>query len=52
MQAMVPFQALLAYGVDVHAACPAKKAGEFCRTAVQELSGHQVLLLLAFSFCN
>lgn len=42
MQAMVPFQALLAYGVTVHAICPGKKAGDVCRTAVHELLGHQV----------
>ncbi|WCJ25105.1 Class I glutamine amidotransferase-like superfamily protein [Euphorbia peplus] len=40
-EAMVPFQALLAYGVTVHAACPGKKSGEFCRTAIHESSGHQ-----------
>lgn len=39
---MVPFQALLAYGVSVDAACPQKKAGDVCRTAVHSLSGHQV----------
>ncbi|XP_021887517.1 protein DJ-1 homolog D-like [Carica papaya] len=40
-EAMVPFQALLAYGVSVHAVCPGKKAGEFCRTAIHDDSGHQ-----------
>ncbi|KAJ4706842.1 Protein DJ-1 D like [Melia azedarach] len=40
-EAMVPFQALLAYGVSVDAVCPGKKAGDFCRTAIQQLSGHQ-----------
>ncbi|XP_065850684.1 protein DJ-1 homolog D [Euphorbia lathyris] len=40
-EAMVPFQALLAYGVAVHAACPGKKTGEFCRTSIHESSGHQ-----------
>ncbi|XP_044506893.1 protein DJ-1 homolog D [Mangifera indica] len=40
-EAMVPFQALLAYGVTVHAICPGKKAGDVCRTAVHELLGHQ-----------
>ncbi|KAJ0098732.1 hypothetical protein Patl1_20965 [Pistacia atlantica] len=40
-EAMVPFQALLAYGVSVHAVCPGKKAGDVCRTAVHEVSGHQ-----------
>ncbi|KAK4360881.1 hypothetical protein RND71_019833 [Anisodus tanguticus] len=34
---MVPFQALLAYGVAVDAVCP----GDVCRTAVHQFSGHQ-----------
>lgn len=38
---MVPFQALLAYGVVVDAVCPGKKAGDICRTAVHQGSGHQ-----------
>lgn len=44
---MVPFQALQAYGIDVDAACPGKKAGEFCRTAVHDVVGYQVF---SFSF--
>ncbi|KAK8532264.1 hypothetical protein V6N13_131601 [Hibiscus sabdariffa] len=40
-EVMVPFQALLAYGVSVAAVCPGKKAGEVCRTAVHSLAGHQ-----------
>lgn len=36
-EAMVPFQALQAYGVAVDAVCPGKKAGDSCRTAVHEL---------------
>ncbi|KAJ4706841.1 protein DJ-1-like D-like [Melia azedarach] len=40
-EAMVPFQALLAYGVSVDAVCPGKKAGDVCRTAVHQPSGHQ-----------
>ncbi|XP_018816748.1 protein DJ-1 homolog D-like [Juglans regia] len=40
-EAMVPFQALLAFGVSVDAVCPGKKAGEVCRTAVHQSSGHQ-----------
>ncbi|XP_058090440.1 protein DJ-1 homolog D [Magnolia sinica] len=40
-EVMVPFQALLAYGVSVDAACPGKKAGDVCRTAVHQSSGHQ-----------
>ena len=42
LQVMVPFQALLAYGVSVHAVCPGKKAGDVCRTAVHQGLGHQV----------
>ncbi|GAB4855293.1 Protein DJ-1 D [Ancistrocladus abbreviatus] len=40
-EVMVPFQALQAYGVAVDAVCPGKKAGEVCRTAIHQLSGHQ-----------
>jgi len=40
-EAMVPFQALQAYGVSVDAACPGKKAGDACRTAVHQPTGHQ-----------
>ncbi|XP_042520885.1 protein DJ-1 homolog D [Macadamia integrifolia] len=40
-EAMVPFQALQAYGISVDAACPGKKAGDICRTAVHQSSGHQ-----------
>ncbi|XP_060192873.1 protein DJ-1 homolog D [Lycium barbarum] len=40
-EVMVPFQALLAYGVAVDAVCPGKKAGDICRTAIHQLSGHQ-----------
>lgn len=35
---MVPFQALQAYGVTVHAVCPGKKAGDICRTAVHTVT--------------
>ncbi|CAK7338789.1 unnamed protein product [Dovyalis caffra] len=35
-EAMVPFQALQAYGIAVDAVCPGKKAGDCCRTAVQD----------------
>lgn len=44
-EVMVPYQALQAYGVSVDAVCPGKKAGDFCRTAVHQSSGDQVLLL-------
>lgn len=43
-EAMVPFQALQAYGVAVDAACPGKKAGDFCRTAIHESAGHQTYI--------
>lgn len=46
---MVPFQALQAYGIDVDAVCPGKKAGDVCRTAVHQPSGHQVIKF-QFSF--
>ncbi|ONI15028.1 hypothetical protein PRUPE_3G022000 [Prunus persica] len=36
-EAMVPFQALQAYGVSVDAVCPGKKAGDICRTAIHQL---------------
>lgn len=38
---MVPFQALLAVGHTVHAACPDKKAGESVATAIHDFEGHQ-----------
>ncbi|CAL8165342.1 unnamed protein product [Prunus armeniaca] len=37
-EAIVPFQALQAYGVSVDAVCPGKKAGDICRTAIHQLS--------------
>lgn len=40
-EVMVPFQALLMVGHDVHAACPDKKAGEQVRTAVHDFEGDQ-----------
>ena len=33
---MVPFQALQAFGFQVDAVCPGKKAGEACKTAVHD----------------
>ncbi|KAH7543391.1 hypothetical protein FEM48_Zijuj02G0179100 [Ziziphus jujuba var. spinosa] len=36
-EAMVPFQALQAFGVAVDAVCPGKEAGDSCRTAIHEL---------------
>ncbi len=38
---MVPFQALLAVGHDVHAVCPGKKAGETIKTAIHDFEGDQ-----------
>lgn len=40
-EVMVPFQALLAYGLKVDAVCPGKKAGETCATAIHDFLGHQ-----------
>lgn len=40
-EVMVPFQALLMVGHDVHAACPDKKAGEQVRTAIHDFEGDQ-----------
>jgi len=45
LQAMVPFQALQAFGVAVDAVCPGKKANDVCRTAVHVLSGAQVSVI-------
>ncbi|XVF23378.1 hypothetical protein REPUB_Repub13aG0033300 [Reevesia pubescens] len=39
-EVMVPFQALLAYGVGVDAVCLGKKASDFCRTSIYKLSPH------------
>lgn len=38
---MVPFQTLLTLGMEVHAVCPGKKAGEKCKTAVHDFEGDQ-----------
>jgi len=38
---MVPFQALLAVGHTVHAACPDKKAGDAIATAIHDFEGQQ-----------
>lgn len=38
---MVPFQALLTVGHQVHAVCPDKKAGDFVMTAIHDFEGHQ-----------
>jgi protease I len=38
---MVPFQALLSVGLEVHAVCPGKKAGETIATAIHDFIGFQ-----------
>ena len=40
-EVMVPFQALLMVGHNVHAVCPGKKSGEFVRTAIHDFEGDQ-----------
>lgn len=40
-EVMVPFQALLAVGFEVHAVCPGKKAGETVATAIHDFIGFQ-----------
>ncbi len=40
-ETMVPFQALQAVGVTVHAVCPGKHAGEKVRTAIHDFEGDQ-----------
>ncbi|XZF15239.1 DJ-1/PfpI family protein [Chitinophagaceae bacterium MMS25-I14] len=40
-EAMVPFQALMAVGCDVHAVCPDKKKGDSVATAVHDFIGFQ-----------
>ena len=40
-EVMVPFQALLAVGHEVHAVCPGKKAGEQIATAVHDFEGRR-----------
>ena len=40
-EVMVPFQALLAVGHQVHAVCPEKKAGDTVRTAIHDFEGDQ-----------
>jgi protease I len=38
---MVPFQALIAMGHEVHAVCPGKKAGENIATSIHDFEGDQ-----------
>jgi deglycase len=40
-EVMVPFQALQMVGLEVHAVCPGKKAGDKVRTAVHDFEGDQ-----------
>ena len=40
-EVMVPFQALLAVGFEVHAVCPDKKSGESVATAIHDFIGFQ-----------
>ena len=40
-EVMVPFQALLMVGHEVHAVCPDKKKGDIVRTAVHDFEGDQ-----------
>jgi protease I len=40
-EVMVPFQALLMVGHQVHAVCPGKKSGESVRTAIHDFEGDQ-----------
>lgn len=40
-EVMVPFQALLMVGHEVHAVCPGKNAGQSVRTAVHDFEGDQ-----------
>lgn len=40
-ETMVPYQALLAVGHQVHAVCPDKKAGDFVMTAIHDFEGQQ-----------
>ncbi|MFZ6755344.1 DJ-1/PfpI family protein [Undibacterium sp. Dicai25W] len=40
-EVMVPFQALLAIGYQVHAVCPDKQAGDFVMTAIHDFEGQQ-----------
>ena len=40
-EVMVPFQALMAVGHNVHAVCPNKKAGDVIATAIHDFEGQQ-----------
>lgn len=60
-EVMVPFQALMALGFEVHAVCPDKKAGDKVATAVHdftefqtyvEIRGHDFVLNASFANVN
>ena len=38
---MVPYQALLMLGHDVHVVCPGKQAGDIIKTAIHDFEGFQ-----------
>ncbi|PMN94825.1 DJ-1/PfpI family protein [Enterovibrio norvegicus] len=38
---MVPYQALIAMGHEVHAVCPEKRAGDFIATSIHDFEGDQ-----------
>lgn len=40
-ETMVPFQALIMLGYEVHAVCPDKKAGDTVKTAIHDFEGDQ-----------
>ncbi|BDD05536.1 DJ-1/PfpI family protein [Aureibacter tunicatorum] len=40
-ETMVPFQMLLMLGMEVHAVCPDKKAGQTVKTAIHDFEGDQ-----------
>jgi hypothetical protein len=50
LQAMVPFQALQAYGIAVDAVCPGKKAGDCCRTVIQDSGAYHGYQVSSLSF--
>ncbi|XP_023750598.1 protein DJ-1 homolog D [Lactuca sativa] len=41
LEAIVPFQALQAFGLSVDAVCPDKKSGDICRTVLYRITPHQ-----------
>lgn len=45
-EVMVPFQALLSVGLEVHAVCPGKKKGDTVATAVHDFIGDQTYVEL------